>query len=103
MVISLMSQYVKYLVCYDIADNKQRTKFFDLLKDLGLTPVQKSVFFGDLKKPEVSALISMSRKLLDSSTDSCLYFPTQLTVEEIRKCIGLKHFSYCEPDDSRVL
>lgn len=44
-----MSLYVKYLVCYDISNTRTRSKFFDFLKDLGLTPIQKSVFFGDLK------------------------------------------------------
>ena len=43
-----MSLYVKYLVCYDISNTRTRSKFFDFLKDLGLTPIQKSVFFGDL-------------------------------------------------------
>lgn len=51
-----MSLYVKYLVCYDISNTRTRSKFFDFLKDLGLTPIQKSVFFGDLKTPEVRSL-----------------------------------------------
>ena len=37
--------YVRYLVCYDIVDNKKRKKFADFLKDLGLIPLQKSVFY----------------------------------------------------------
>lgn len=35
-----MSLYVKYLVCYDISNTRTRSKFFDFLKDLGLTPIQ---------------------------------------------------------------
>lgn len=49
-----MSIYVKYLVCYDISDTKIRKKFSDCLKDLGLVSLQESVFYGDLKKTEVS-------------------------------------------------
>jgi len=39
-----MSIYVKYLVCYDITDGRIRKKFSDSLKDLGLVPLQESVF-----------------------------------------------------------
>lgn len=88
-----MSLYVKYLVCYDISNTRTRSKFFDFLKDLGLTPIQKSVFFGDLKTPEVRSLKAAAEKWLDASCDSCLYFPCHLKVEDIRKCFGLKHFT----------
>ena len=57
-----MSLYVKYLVCYDISNTRTRSKFFDFLKDLGLTPIQKSVFFGDLKTPEVRSLKAAAEK-----------------------------------------
>ena len=83
-----MSLYVKYLVCYDISNTRTRSKFFDFLKDLGLTPIQKSVFFGDLKTPEVRSLKAAAEKWLDASCDSCLYFPCHLKVEDIRKCFG---------------
>ena len=66
-----MSLYVKYLVCYDISNTRTRSKFFDFLKDLGLTPIQKSVFFGDLKTPEVRSLKAAAEKWLDASCDSC--------------------------------
>lgn len=39
-----MSQYTRYLVCYDIEDSKVRRRFFSFLKDLGLVPLQESVF-----------------------------------------------------------
>ena len=63
-----MSLYVKYLVCYDISNTRTRSKFFDFLKDLGLTPIQKSVFFGDLKTPEVRSLKAAAEKWLWSCT-----------------------------------
>ena len=92
-----MSLYVKYLVCYYISNTRTRSKFFDFLKDLGLTPIQKSVFFGDLKTPEVRSLKAAAEKWLDASCDSCL------KVEDIRKCFGLKHFTYIEPHENRVI
>lgn len=98
-----MTLYVKYLVCYDIENNKLRTKFFNFLRDLGLTPIQKSVFYGDLKPPEVTALKLTAKKLLEPEADSCLFFPCHLTPEAIRSCPGFSEFEYEEPDGHRVL
>jgi len=44
--------YFQVLVSYDIENNKNRTKLFKELKDLGLKPVQKSVFWGYVLKSE---------------------------------------------------
>ena len=41
-----------YLIAYDIEDNKNRSKVFEMLKDFGLRAVQKSVFFGELSNAE---------------------------------------------------
>jgi CRISPR-associated protein Cas2 len=46
------------LVSYDIENNKIRSKLFDKLKDFGLRPLQKSVFWGRIRKPEEKLLIS---------------------------------------------
>ena len=83
-----MSLYVKYLVCYDISNTRTRSKFFDFLKDLGLTPIQKSVFFGDLKTPEVRSLKAAAEKWLDASCDSCLYFPCHLNLKTVESTLS---------------
>ena len=44
-----------------------------------------------------------AEKWLDASCDSCLYFPCHLKVKDIRKCFGLKHFTYIEPHENRVI
>ena len=36
--------YTQVVISYDIADNKKRLKFYEVLKDFGLLPIQKSVF-----------------------------------------------------------
>ncbi|EDY86875.1 CRISPR-associated protein Cas2 [gamma proteobacterium HTCC5015] len=41
-----MKLYQDVLVAYDIEDNKARSRVFEKLKDIGLKPVQKSVFWG---------------------------------------------------------
>jgi CRISPR-associated protein Cas2 len=40
------------MVAYDIEQTKNRTKLFKKLKDISLTPIQKSVFWGHLNKAE---------------------------------------------------
>ena len=38
--------YTHFLICYDIPNTPKRTKFAEMLKDLGLVALQKSVFYG---------------------------------------------------------
>lgn len=97
------SIFVKYLVCYDISDSRKRRQFFEDLKDLGLIPVQKSVFYGDLKPPEVKMLSQMIKNKLDPEEDSCLWFPCHLTVDRIQSCLGLHNFSYNPPDGNGII
>ena len=94
----MMSQYTRYLVCYDIQDSKGRRRFFSFLKDLGLVPLQESVFYGDLKPAEARSLGIRAAEMLDSSTDKCFWFPCSLDVDRMRTCVGYKHFVYEDPD-----
>lgn len=41
------------IVSYDISENKKRTKFYNFLLDLGLMPIQKSLFWGRVLIPEI--------------------------------------------------
>jgi CRISPR-associated protein Cas2 len=47
------------IISYDIEDNKSRTKLFDALKDFGLKPIQKSVFWGILINAEYREIKSL--------------------------------------------
>lgn len=86
------------MVCYDIPDNKVRNRFASSLKDLGLVPLQKSVFYGDLKPAEVKALSKLAKDTLDDNDDRCFWFPCHLNTNTLSDCIGYKHFKYDEPD-----
>ena len=46
----------EYLISYDIADNKIRTKLYKSLLGYGLRGVQKSVFWGYLSVAELNAV-----------------------------------------------
>lgn len=90
--------YVKYLVCYDIVDNKRRKKFIDALEDLGLIRIQYSVFYGDLKPAEAKALVRSASTLLNSKEDKCFWFPCRIDIDQLKKCVGYANFKYEEPD-----
>lgn len=51
--------YNEVLVSYDIADTRQRTKLFNKLKDISLTAIQKSVFWGHLNRAEEDSVKRM--------------------------------------------
>lgn len=98
-----MGLYVKYLVCYDIPDDKTRKVLSDSLKDMGLIPLQKSVFYGDLKPVEAASLSRFVKEHLDAEIDKCFWFPCHLDVERMRHCVGYEDFSYEEPDGFKFL
>lgn len=93
-----MSIFTKYLVCYDIDSDRTRSRFFDALKDLGLVPLQKSVFYGELNPAELRELWKMSRKMLDEDTDKCFWIPCSIKTEAMRQFIGYKNFRYIASD-----
>ena len=68
-----MNLYSKYLVCYDIENNKTRTKFFEKMKDFGLQPIQKSVFYGFLNQAEFNSVRKLAFELLAASNDKCIF------------------------------
>jgi len=93
-----MALYHKYLVCYDIECNKARKKFFDELKGLGLMPLQKSVFWGQLNRAEYSALQRMAREKLNPEKDKCFWLPTSLTEADLKKAVGYQVLKVIDAD-----
>lgn len=53
--------YNEVLVCYDITDTRQRNKLFKELKDISLTAIQKSVFWGYLNRAEEESVRRLLR------------------------------------------
>ncbi len=93
-----MNIYQKYLVCYDIENDKTRKKFFEKMKDLGLISIQKSVFYGDLNQAEFSAMKKVVLKMLDPDSDKCFWTKCTLSDKDLGNCFGYKNFKYIEPD-----
>ena len=54
--------YREVIVSYDIANSRNRTKLFNALKDAGLTPIQKSIFWGHVRKVEIRAIVRLLKE-----------------------------------------
>ncbi len=54
-----------YLVCYDVENNKIRTKIAKLLEKQGLTRVQLSVFVGLLSDLDKNIILEKIEQILD--------------------------------------
>lgn len=48
-----MANEIEVIVAYDTADSKARDRLFEALKDQGLLPIQKSVFWGRVLPSEL--------------------------------------------------
>lgn len=48
---------MRYLVIYDISDDRLRFKVSDVLKNYGLKRIQKSAFIGYLTRAKLSSLV----------------------------------------------
>lgn len=94
-----MNLYSKYLICYDIENNKTRTKFFEKMKDFGLQPIQKSVFYGFLNQAEYNSVRRFAFELLKSGNDKCIFMKCDVSPKEFKQqFIGYDNFCFLEPD-----
>ena len=66
------------LVCYDVECDKRRSRLFDALKDIGLFPIQQSVFWGDVTAAERKAILNEFQRLLDPESDRALVVDVRL-------------------------
>lgn len=73
-----------YWLLYDIPNDRKRLKLVRLCKDSGLTRVQKSCFFGEIKKDSLGKLMEGIEKLV-SIDDSVYLIPiNQVAVSQTR-------------------
>lgn len=60
---------VKYIVVYDVSDDKARAKLAELLQKKGLVRIQRSAFVGELSKAELKDLLRRARQLVSEVND----------------------------------
>ncbi len=66
--------HLKYLVSYDIASDRKRTKAAKVLEVYGVR-IQFSVFECELNKTEVKQLRKKLEEFINLKTDSLMFFP----------------------------
>jgi CRISPR-associated protein Cas2 len=65
---------MRYLVCYDIADDRRRQHVSELLLDFG-SRVQESVFECLIDAPLAEQMQERLRKAIETDSDSVFIFP----------------------------
>jgi CRISPR-associated protein Cas2 len=78
----------RYIIAYDIVDDRKRARAADTLKDYGLR-IQKSVFECNLKEPDRDELIKKLKAIIDANEDSALIIPLCGTCLTETQTIGL--------------
>ncbi len=91
------------MVCYDVECNKRRSKLFDALKDIGLRPIQKSVFWGDVTVAERKAIQREFLRLLDPKMDFALVVDVHLRDTATRNAFGYSAADFPPMTDHHVL
>lgn len=93
--------YSEILVSYDIEDNKQRRKLFEDLKDLGLRPIQKSVFWGYVLVSE-KRIIKELLKVYCNEKDKAFFVNANVS-KNISDFIGYDPEEFKTPDSFEIL
>lgn len=94
--------YVQVLVSYDISDTKQRGKFFEELKDIGLLPIQKSLFWGYILPSEKRVIKELFKKYCDEETDKALIVNATLD-KVIEDTFGYTKESFSHPNGFEIV
>ena len=79
-----------YLITYDVADDKRRTRIFETLKDHG-DHVQFSVFFCELNAVELASLRSLLQPIVHDQEDQIMLVdlgPNHAPLESGLECLG---------------
>ena len=76
------------IVCYDIVENRRRTKVMKALKGLGFH-VQKSVFECYLDEKKIGYLERRMRNLIDEKTDSVRIYILPESLVDSMKVVGI--------------
>lgn len=82
-----MTMYTEIILCYDISENKTRRQIIKELKDIGLIPVQESVFWGRILSAEIKSIKRLFDEKLKKGTDSAFIVRTSFASQ-------LKEFSF---------
>ena len=93
--------YSQVIVSYDIEDNKLRKKLFDELKNLGLMPIQKSVFWGYVLTSEKRVIKTLFKKYCQDS-DKAFLVNVNLD-NNLEYTFGYKKEDFIHPESFEII
>jgi CRISPR-associated protein Cas2 len=79
-----------YSICYDVRDDRRRTRLFKILKDFG-DAVQFSVFEANLEPGQLEQLLKRSADVLNDEEDSLRLYPLCGMCQSKIEIIGQGH------------
>ena len=84
-----MSQGMRYVICYDIADGKRRRKVAECLEGYG-DRVQESIFEAVLGRPLFERCIEELAAIMDNREDRVAAYRIYANCESARRYLGVK-------------
>ncbi|MEA5489633.1 MULTISPECIES: CRISPR-associated endonuclease Cas2 [Pseudanabaena] len=78
-----------YLVCYDIVNDRRRTKVSNFLQGYGLR-VQKSVFECVLSPDQYKTVQKRVQKLIKAQEDQIRFYPMSPRHRQLVKIVGMQ-------------
>ena len=89
---------MRWIICYDVVDNRRRAKIAKFLEGWGRR-IQKSVFECELNSLELRKVLTKIDSELDSEEDRCLAFRQCEACNEAEVSIG----NTIEPEWEKVM
>lgn len=96
-----MTARLRYVVTYDIVDDKKRNKVANILKDYGIR-VQKSVFECRVRPESLKEMRAKVVDIIDKKQDSVLIYPLCAACASRKTVLGLPPLDH-KDEEFRVL
>lgn len=94
--------YSQIIVSYDISDTKNRNKFFEELKDVGLVSIQKSVMWGYVLLSEKRVIKQLFKKYCKIETDKA--FIVNVTLDkDLNDSFGYDEDDFKHPESFEII
>lgn len=78
-----------FVIAYDIADDRRRTRVADICKDYGVR-IQYSIFEADISADRVQSLIDRVERYMDATVDKIRIYTLCSTCNGKTTSVGLK-------------
>lgn len=87
----------KYIIAYDIADDKRRYRAFKTIKEYA-TPVQFSLFESNLTKSDILKLKHRLKTIINEDEDSMIFYRQCANCKDSAERMGKSNYVYGDED-----